>query len=337
VNRRAFINLLGGAAAVVALPVPRLARAQPAERMRRVSAIIAVEESDPQAEARATVLRRALADLGWTDGGNIRIDFRFTGADPGRIAAAARELIALGPELGPDVILANTTPVVAALQRERTAIPIVFNQVSDPVAMGFIASLERPGGTTTGFTNIFEPGMGGRWLGLIKEIAPRTRRAALIYNPATNPASYLRSAQAAAPGLGIAMHEIKLRDAGGLKDALAAFAAEGDGALLVQPDVTTTANRALIMAAAATHRLPAIYPYNYYPAEGGLMSYGIDLADGFRRAASYVDRILRGARAGELPVEQPRRFALAINLKTAKALGLDVPPVLIARADEVIE
>jgi putative ABC transport system substrate-binding protein len=331
-NRRAFLTLIGGVAASCVC-WPPAARAQQGERVRRVSAIIAVEQGDPQGEARATAFRRALADLGWTDGGNIRIDCRFTGADPRRITAAAQELIALGP----DVILANTTPVVAALQREKTAIPIVFNQVSDPVANGFIATLERPGGTTTGFTNIFELGMGGKWLGLIKEIAPRTQRAALIYNPKTNPASYLRSAQAAAPGLGIAMHEIVLRDAPGLQDALAAFAAEPDGALLVQPDVTTTANRVLIMAAAARHRLPAIYPYNYYPAEGGLMSYGIDLADGFRRAASYVDRILRGTRPADLPVEQPRRFTLVINLKTAQALDLEVPPTLIARADEVIE
>jgi putative ABC transport system substrate-binding protein len=329
VRRRDFIAGLGGAAAAW----PLAARAQQPERMRRVGVIIAVSESDPQARARTAAFRQALQDLGWVDGRNIEIDYRFPGADLQRIRESAKEMIGLGP----DVILANTTPVVAALQRENTSIPIVFNQVSDPIKSGFIASLEQPGGTITGFTNIFDPSMGRKWLELLKEIAPRIKRAALIYNPNTTPANLLRSAQAAAPSLGVQMTEILLRDAAELQKLVATFAEQPDGALLVQPDVTTTANRGLIMSAAARHGLPAIYPYNYYPAEGGLMSYGIDTIDQYRAVASYVDRILKGAKPADLPVQVPTKYQLAINLKTAKALGLDVPPMLLDRADEVIK
>jgi putative ABC transport system substrate-binding protein len=327
-NRRAVITLLGGASAW-----PLAALAQQPERLRRVGVIIAVSESDPQAQARTAAFRQALQDLGWFDGRNIQIDYRFPGADLQRIRESAKEMISLGPA----VILANTTPVVAALQREKTSIPIVFNQVSDPINSGFITSLARPGGTITGFTNIFEPSMGSKWLELLKEIAPRIKRAALIYNPNTTPASYLRAARAAAPSLGVQITEILLRDAAELQKSLAAFAEQPDGALLVQPDVTTTANRGLIMSAATRHGLPAIYPYNYYPVEGGLMSYGIDIIDQYRAVARYVDRILKGEKPADLPVQLPTKYQLVINLKTAKALGLVVPPTLLAIADEVIE
>jgi putative ABC transport system substrate-binding protein len=327
-NRREFITLLGGAS--VAWPLA--ARAQ-AENTRRVGVIIALAESDPQANARATAFRQALQDLGWTERRNVQIEYRFPGADTERIRASAKEMIGLRP----DVIVASTTPVVAALRSEKTVIPIVFNLASDPIGSGFIESLARPGGTITGFTNIFEPSMGSKWLALLKEIAPRIRRAALIYNPNTTPASYLRSAQAAAPSLGVQISEILLRDAAGLENSIAALAGQSDAALLAQPDVTTTANRGLIIALAARHRLPAIYPYNYYCAEGGLMSYGIDTLDLFRRSATYVDRILKGTKPADLPVQLPTKFELVINLKTAKALDLDVPPTLLARTDEVIE
>ena len=327
-RRREFLGILGGAVAAW----PFAARAQ-GKRMPRVGVIIAVTEGDPLGPVRAAAFSTAIRDLGWIEGSNVQIDYRYSGADLERIRDIAREIISRGP----DVILANTTPVVAALQREKTAIPIVFNTVSDPIRSGFIESLARPGGTITGFTNIFEPTMGSKWLALLKEIAPRITRAALIYNPNTTPASYLNSARSAAPSLEVQLSEIKFHDVNVLEASIATLAQQQNAALLVQPDISTTNNRGLIISLAARHLLPAIYAYNYFPAEGGLMSYGIDVLDIFRRSASYVDSILRGSKPADLPVQIPTKFDLVINLKTAKALGLIVPPTLLARTDEVIE
>jgi putative ABC transport system substrate-binding protein len=327
-RRRQFITLLGGAAAW-----PLAARAQPAERMRRIGVLLSFAANDPEAQLRVAALEKGLLDLGWVKGRNLRIEYRW--ADSADVLPThATELV----RMAPDLILANSTPVMAALQQQRPAMPIVFTQVTDPVGQGLVSNLARPGGNLTGFT-LFEFSIGSKWLETLKEIAPRIARVALVFNPETAPYADLfrRPVEAAAPSFAVAPVSAGVRTLAELEQVVDAFAREPNGGLMVLPDVTTTNHRAQIIALAARHRLPAVYPFRFFAASGGLLSYGTDAADVFRRAASYVDRILKGTPPGELPVQAPAKYELVINLKTAKALGLDLPPTLIARADEVIE
>jgi putative ABC transport system substrate-binding protein len=328
-RRRAFISLLGGAA----IAWPLAARAQQGERVRRIGALIAYAEDDPETKARLAGFRRGLERRGWSEGRNVRIDTRFAagGTDPYR--PLAKELIALQP----DVILAHTTPIAAALQRETQAIPIVFVNVSDPIGSGFIASLARPGGNLTGVMH-YEASITGKWLALLKEIEPRLARAALLANRKTTPYDYfLRAAEALAPSLAIELVPEPIENATDIERAIATFARVPDGGLVLPPDATTILHRDLIIALAARHRLPAVYTASFFVEAGGLMSYGTDQVDMFRQAASYVDRILRGDKPADLPVQAPTKYETVVNLKTAKALGLTVPPGLLVAADEVIE
>jgi len=329
-KRRTFITLLGGAAA----GWPQAARAQQAERVRRIGLLQGLAESDPEAQARNVAFRQALEALGWTEGRNIRIDYRFAGGDPARVQAYATELV----NAAPDLIVGHSTPVAAALKQATRTIPIVLVAVNDPLGQGFVASLARPGGNITGFAFV-EFTMVGKWLELLKEMAPGIRQVALVFNPLTAPyyRVYLRQLGAAPATLGAELAAAPVRDEAEIEAAVAALAREPAGALIAAPDPFTNAHRGLIMALAGRHRLPAVYAFREFVAEGGLMSYGPDTIDMARRSASYVDRILKGAAPAELPVQQPIKFELAINLKTAKALGLNVPAFLQQRADEVIE
>jgi ABC-type uncharacterized transport system substrate-binding protein len=330
VKRREFISLLGGAAGW-----PLAARAQQPERMRRIGFIQVVAENDPEAQARITAFQQGLAALDWVEGRNIRIIYRFAAAgDAARIQTHVAELVSSAP----DLIVAGGTPVIAALKQATSTIPIVFAIVNDPVGQGFITSLARPGGNITGFTFIeFE--MVGKWLELLKEMAPAVRRAALIFNPETGPfyPVFLRQFGAVPASIGTELAAAPVHSRADLEATIATLTRESDGGLIVAADAFNAAHRPLIMQWVERHRLPSIYYLRQAVVEGGLMSYGPDLADIVRRSASYVDRILRGANPADLPVQQPTKFELAINLKTAKALGLTVPPTLIARADEVIE
>jgi putative ABC transport system substrate-binding protein len=329
-QRREFIGLIGGAAAVW----PLAAQAQQSERMRMLVMIQALEASDPEAQLRAKAFQQRLQELGWTEGRNARIDYRSTGSNPDRIRSHVKEVVSLKP----DVIFAAATPVVAAVRDETSTVPIVFVQVVDPVAAGFVASLGRPGGNVTGVTN-FEYAIGGKWLETLKEVSPTLLRVAVIYNPKTAPyaESLLRSIDAAAPTFAVEPIDTPFREGAEIDLAIDTFAQIPNGGLVVLPDTSTLANRDRIIERAARHRLPAIYPFRYFVASGGLMSYGTDSIGAVRQATSYVDRILRGAKPDELPVQAPNKFDLVINLKTAKALGIELPPTLIARADGVIE
>ena len=329
-KRREFITLLGGAAAAW----PLAARAQQPDRMRRIGVLMAYAESDPEAQARVAAFREGLQKLGWTEGRNIRIDTRWAAADAEAMQRFAKELVALQP----DLILSPTTPTTAALLQQTRTIPIIFANVADPVGSGFVASFPRPGGNVTGFT-ILEPTMAGKWLELLKEIAPRVNRVAFLFNPATAPYAeyYLNPFKAAAASFGVEAIVAPVRDTSELESVVAAQAREPNGGLIVMPDSFLVTHRAEITSLAARYRLPAVYPFRYFTELGGLLSYGSDLTDNYRRAATYADRILKGAKPSELPVQAPVKFELVINLKTAKALGLDVPPSLLARADEVIE
>ena len=301
--------------------------------MRRVGVLQATAENDPETQARTKAFRQGLAALGWTEGRDILIDYRYAAGDAARIKAYAAEMVSAGP----DLILANSTPVVAAL-RQGNPLPIVFVQVTDPIGQGFVASLARPGGNITGFT-AFEPAMGSKWLAMLKEIAPGVARVALMFNPDTAPFArmFWQPVEDAAPSFDVKPIQAPVRDVGEIEHAIEALARDGNGGLMVLPDISTTNHRDLIIALAARHRLPAVYPFRYFAANGGLMSYGIDVADVYRRAASYVDRILKGEKPSDLPVQAPTKFELVINLKTAKALGLTVPISMQQRADEVIE
>jgi putative tryptophan/tyrosine transport system substrate-binding protein len=330
VDRREFITLLGGAMAAW----PLSARAQEGDRMRRIGVLLGVAERDLEAQARVLAFRQGLHDHGWTEGRNVRIDWRWAAAEPERMRTYAAELVALAP----DVILANTTPVVAALLQATRTITIVFVQVVDPVGSGFVSSLARPGGNVTGFIT-FEFSMGGKWLQTLKQIAPRVKRVALVFNPDTAPfgRSFVKVVEDAAPSFAVEATALPVRADAEIERAVAAFATRPDGGLIVLPDIFNTSHRETIVALAARHGLPAVYPFRYYATSGGLVSDGVDEADLYRRSASYVDRIIKGGKAGELPVQAPTKFELVINLKTAKALGLDVAPGFSARADEVIE
>ena len=327
-KRREFITLLGGGAAAWPLAV----RAQQAERMRRIGVIIGVA-NDAEGQARVASFLKGLQELGWIDRRNIQIYLRFTDGDGERVRTYAGELVGLAP----DVILANTGPVVAALQRQTRTIPIVFAQVIDPVNAGYVESLARPGGNITGFIS-FDFGMGAKWLEVLKEVAPRVARVGVLRDPSVAAGIGLTGAiQSVASSFRVDITPIHVRDAAAIEQGITAFARETDSGLIVLPNATASVHRKLIVTLAARHRLPAIYSLRYFVSDGGLISYGIDNLDLYRRAAGYVDRILKGAKPADLPVQAPTKFELAINLKTAKALGLTISPMLLARADKVIE
>ena len=290
-------------------------------------------ENDREAQRRVTAFLGGLRELGWTDGRNVRIEYRWGAGDASRIRAYAAELV----RLGPDVILVNSSSVLRPLQQETRSIPIVFVQVSDPVVSGFVASLAHPDGNITGFTPA-ETSMGGKWLELLKEVAPGTNVVAVILSSASPAgAAIWRAAEAVAPALGVRLTMSQVRDGTEIERVVQDFAQQSNGGLVVQPDPVTNAHRKLIISLAVQHRLPAVYGYRYFVTDGGLISYGIDPADPYRQAASYIHRILMGEKPADMPVQQPTKFELVINLKTAKALGLTLPPTLLARADEVIE
>ena len=331
-RRRAFITLLGGAAASVTLP--RAARAQQAGRMRRLGALLALREDDAQGRTRVAALLQALANLGWTEGRNLKIEWRWTGGDIARVREYAAELVRLAPE----VIFAQSTPNVAALKLATTSIPVVFAVVNDPVAQGFIASMAHPGGNITGFS-FLEYSMVGKSLEMLKQIAPGIVRVAVMFNPDTYPyyEIHLRSFATIAAALSLELTGLPIRGPAEIDEAVARLGRQPGSALLVTPDPFTIVHRGAIIRAAGRHRVPATYSYRQQVQEGALMSYGADTIDIFRRSASYVDRILKGANPADLPAQAPVKFEMAINLKTAKALGLDAPPTLLALADEVIE
>ena len=327
-KRREFITMLGGAAAW-----PLAARAQQAERMRRIGVVMSFAPGDPESQLRIAAFEKGLRDLGWVEGRNLRTEYRWAD-NANALQAHATELASMAP----DLILANSTPVMAALKAQTRTLPIVFVQVTDPIGQGFVSNLAHPGGNVTGFTS-FEFSIGTKWLEALKEIAPRVKRVAVIFNPETAPFADLfwRPLEAAAPSFAVAPISAGVRNTDELERMADAFAREPNGGLVVLPDVSTTNHRGLIIALAARHHLPAVYPFRYFATSGGLLSYGTDVADVFRRAASYVDRILKGTNPGQLPIQAPTKYELVINLHTARSLGLSVPPTLLARADEVIE
>jgi ABC-type uncharacterized transport system substrate-binding protein len=326
-RRRAFITLLGGAVAW-----PLAARAQQAGPRYRIGVMLGFEANDPEARRYIAALKEGLQDLGWTDGRNIEFDYRWPAADPERIRAGAIELVGTRPS----VILVNSTPATRILHRETQTVPVIFVNIADPIRSGFVASLANPGGNLTGFTN-FEPAMGGKWLELLKEIAPDRTRTALLFNPNTHSGQYFRLIETVAPSLGMESMQLPVKDAAEIERGIASLGQRQKAGLVVMPDTFATVHRDLIIALAALHGVPAIYPFRNFVKAGGLISYGLDDADLYRRAASYVDRILKGAKPADLPVQAPSKFELVINLKSAKALGLDVPGFLQQRADEVIE
>jgi putative tryptophan/tyrosine transport system substrate-binding protein len=327
-RRRKFITLLGGAAAW-----PLAARAQQDVRMRRIGALMNLAADDPESQRRMTAFVQGLQQLGWTDGRNVRIETRWGAADVDRFHSYAAELVALAP----DVILASGHPSVVALQQATRSVPIVFLQVVDPVGAGFVASLARPGGNATGFT-VFEYSISGKWLELLKEVAPSVTRAAILRDAAiTAGTGQFAAIQAVAPSFGIEVSPIGVRDAGEIERAIGAFARSSNGGLIVTASALAAVHRDLIVTLAARHKMPAVYSFRYFATVGGLISYGPDSMDPYRRAAGYVDRILKGEKPSDLPVQAPVKYELAINLKTAKAIGLTIPPTLLARADEVIE
>jgi putative tryptophan/tyrosine transport system substrate-binding protein len=327
-RRRELITLLGGAAVW-----PLAARAQQPERMRRIGVLMNLAADDTEGQSRLIAFVQGLQQLGWSDGRNMRIDTRWAAGDVDRFRKYADELLALAP----DVILASATPSVLAVQQVTRAVPIVFVGVADPVGAGLVDSLAHPGGSATGFS-VFEFGISAKWLELLKEIAPGVRRAAVIRDSGlATGVGQLAAIQTAAPSFGVELSPVGVRDAGEIERVITRFAQGSNGGLIVTGSPLTAVHRDLIIALAAKHRLPAVYPYRYFATTGGLISYGADLTDQYRRAAGYVDRILKGDKAGDLPVQAPTKYELVINLKTAKTLGLDVPPQLLARADEVIE
>ena len=328
-RRREFIVALGGAAVAWPLAV----RAQQPERMRRIGVLMNRAADNPDGQAAVAAFRQALQQLGWSDGRNVRIDTRWGANDVDRDRRDAAELVALAP----DVILASGTLSVAALQHVTRSLPIVFVAVTDPVGAGLVDSLARPGGNVTGFM-LFEYSSSGKWLELLKQIAPGVTRAAVLRDPA-NPAGIAQfgAIQGAAQSLGVEVSPVSVRDAGEIERAVAVFARSANGGLIVTGSAAASVHRDRIIALAAKHKLPAVYPYRYMVTDGGLISYGPGHIDQYRRAAGYVDRILKGEKPADLPVQAPTRFELVINLKTAKALGLTVPQTLLARADEVIE
>ena len=330
-RRREFITLIGCAA----LSSPLQALAQPSQRMRRVGVLIPLAEGDAQARIEVAAFRERLQQLGWIEGRDLQIVTRWAAGDISAIRAYAKELVGLQP----DAILARTTPVTAALLQETRTIPIVFVGASDPVGAGFAKSLARPGGNATGFTNV-EASLGGKWVELLKEIIPNLTRIAVVFDPNTSPdrgSFYLRQVQDAARTIAVEAVATPVRDGATMELAIKEFAGRPNGGLVVTPDVTTHNNRTVIFSLAARYQLPAVYGYLFYVAEGGFAAYGIDTVDLYKQAAGYVDRILRGEKPDQLAIQAPTKLELAINLKTAKTLGITVPRTLISRADKVIE
>jgi putative ABC transport system substrate-binding protein len=329
-RRREFIVLVGGVAAW-----PFGARAQQHDEVHRIGVVVNEARDDPEAQASVAAFKQTLQQLGWSEGRNLRIDFRGAADNPEQMQAFAKEIIAFQPQ----VILTRSTPVTAALLTQTRTIPIVFTVVSDPVGEHFVESLARPGGNVTGFTNV-EFSLTGKWLELLKEIAPRVERVAFLINPDLAPGGglyYTRLIEASAPPLGITPTVAPVHGAADIERAIGEFVRKPNSGLVVLPDPTTTVHRKLIVELAEQHHVPAIYSLRDVVREGGLISYGIDLVDQYRQAAGYVDRILKGTKPAELPVQLPAKFLMSINLKTAKGLGLDVPLLMQQRADEVID
>jgi putative ABC transport system substrate-binding protein len=331
VRRREFITLLGGAAAAW----PLAARAQQPDGIRRIGVLMGYAENDPQAQAQITAFRQGLQRLGWT-GRNLRIAYRWGQGELDRARTVARELIALQPE----AVLAASTPAVKALSGETRTVPIVFVRVGDPLGDGLVDSMASPGGNVTGFST-YEVSIAGKWLQLLEEIAPSVARATFMFNPATAPAKggsdFLRVTEAAALSAGVKVSAAPVHNVTDIERVIAAVASEGNGSLISGPDLFLNTHRDVTIELTARYRVPAIYQYRYFATEGGLISYGSDVLDQYARAAEYIDRILKGAKPTDLPVQAPIKYELVINLKTAKALGLEVPATLLARADEVIE
>ena len=329
-RRRQFITVLGGAA--VAWPI--VAGAQQPERMRRIDVLMAYAESDPEGQALVAAFREGLQKLGWTESRNVRIETRWATADLELMQRFATEIVALQP----DLILTQNTPTTAAMLQQTRSIPIIFATGSDPVGSGFVASFARPGGNVTGFIDM-EASLASKWLGLLKEIAPRVARVAFLFNPATAPFAeyYLNPFKAAAPSLAVEAIAAPVHDTSSLESVIAAQASEPSGGLIVMPETFLNVHRAEVTSLAARYRLPTVYPWRFYTKIGGLLSYGIDLPDNYRRAAVSADQILKGAKPNELPVQAPVKLVLVINLKTAKELQLEVPLSLLYRADELID
>jgi putative ABC transport system substrate-binding protein len=328
-KRRDFITLLGSAAA----GWPLAARAQQGDRVQRIGFLMGGDENDPVMKPRVPAFTQALADLGWTDGRNVRIDLRWYGSDTNRIRALAQELVGLQP----DIIVTDSTAAIAALQRETRTIPIVVANAGDLVASGIVARVDRPSGNITGFVNM-EASLGGKWLELLSEIAPGLRRAAIMFNPDTAPTSaYMPSLEAAAWSLKVVPIVAPVHHDIEIEAAIIALGREPGAGLVVMPDVFMNVHRAPIILAASRNNVPAVSSLSAFARDGGLLSYGPDRVDTYRRAASYVDRILRGAKPGDLPLQFPTKFEMVVNRKTAKALGLTVPQSILLRADEVIE
>ncbi len=327
-RRREFLSIFGGAA-LASRPVAALAQG----RVRRVGMLMGLGESDSQSQARLAAFRKAMADLNWKEGTNLRLEVRWGADDAAQIQAQVAEVVGLAP----DVIVGTVTPVMRALKQATETIPIVFAGLSDPVGDGIVASLARPGGNITGFSN-FDAAMAGKWLQLLKEFSPATERVAILYNPDTAPHSiFLPALEAAAPSIGVTLARATVRDVAAIESTIAALGAEAGNGLAVMPDVFVSRHRALIYSLTARHRVPAVYPFRYHVIDGGLIGYGPDVVDQYRRAAAYVDLILKGTKPADLAVQQPTQFEMAINAKTARALGLTIPPLVLAQADEVIE
>ena len=329
-KRRDFITLLGGAVAAW----PLAARAQQGERMRRIGVLMGLVDNDQEAQSRVAAFEHGLRELGWAKGRNLWIEYRWAGGGENVLRDQAAELLGMAP----DLILANSTPVTAALREQSQVVPIVFTQVTDPVGQGLVPNLAHPGGNLTGFTS-FEFSIGTKWLEALKQAAPHVTRVALVFNPQSAPFAdlFLRPVEAAAPSFAVTPIAAAVRAADDLDRVFDALAREANGGLMVLPDIGMTNHREALIALAAHHRVPAVYPFRYFAASGGLMSYGTDVAEVFRRAAGYVDRILKGEKPADLPIQSPTKYELVINLKTAKALGLAIPPTLLALANEAIE
>jgi len=328
-KRREFIAALGGAAVW-----PVLGRAQQTNQTRRIGVLMGFAESDPEAQSDIAAFRQSLQKLGWT-GGNVRIAYRWVAGDAARMRTFASELVALQP----DAVLAATTPALAALLGETRTVPIVFVQVADPVRDGFVGSLANPSGNVTGFSGILSS-LGGKWVQLLKEIAPGVARVTVMFNPTTAPGGgldFFRATEIEAPSIGIEVSATRVHDVAGIEHAIAALGRETNGGLIIPPDIFLAVHRQLIIELTARYRVPTISQYRHLTANGGLISYGNDVLYQYTRAAEYIDRLLKGAKLSDLPVQNPTKYELVINLKTAKALGLDVPPILLSRADEVIE
>jgi len=328
-KRREVIVLLGGAAAAWSLT----ARAQ-SQRARRVGVLMAVAEGDPDVQQGLAAFRQSLANLGWREGGDLKFEYRWGAGDTDRIRRYAKELV----ELSPDLIVAHSTPPVVALLRETHSIPIVFLTVTDPLGQGLVKSLAHPGGNVTGFS-VFMISLGAKWLELLKEVAPNMTRAMIIFNPQTAPyyPLYLDSIKQAAPSFSVEPVAVQIHSESDIERAISTVGSERNSGLIILPDSFNIVHRRKIIDLVARYRLPAVYYFRYFATDGGLISYGPDEIDLFRRTAAYVDRILKGDKPAELPVQQPSRFELVVNLKTAKALGIAMPRPLLLRADEVIE